>query len=313
MQELNREGSFPSPVYDGKIITSWTIGAAVQFLVFKPTPFLIITRPLFVNTLQDYVQWKQARGFDVHLVTAEWANTHVAGADIRVKIRNVIRHYRDTNCLEYTLLVGDSVDTLTPPDAPPPPPSLSETWNLPAGYYHRPSDYQFTTLYYSDATDKMDYSTNDPGWTGDYRVAVGVMPVRTSGDLANLLCKTTSASRTRRLSFVYSQDLYPANGAQRLAEFQSLAGSAASVTESVFGPGTPPADIYAALFAQPGAIVESGHGNLGVFVIGGTAIANADALRFQQINPLFVTESCYVQAYHLGECLDEAYLWMRPI
>ena len=307
LHELGREGSFPTPVHDGKIVTSCTVGTKSQFLVFKPTPFLIITRPLFVNTLREYMQWKSARGFDVHLVTAEWADAHAAGADVRARIRNVIRHYNSTIGLEYALLVGDSVDT-TPPDAPPPPPSLSEAWNLPAGYYHLPIGYQFTTLYYSDVTDKMDYVAGDPGWRGDYRVAVGVLPVRTSGDLMNLLHKTIAAQPTRRLSSVYSQVLYPTDGAQRLAELKGLAGAAATVTESVFGSSAPPADIYAALFAQPGAILESGHGNLGEFVIGGTSIVNADAQRFQQINPLFMTISCYVQSYHLGECLDEAYL-----
>jgi hypothetical protein len=315
MTRLNREGDYPSPIADAKIVTSYLSGRNRRFLVFCPPVFLIITRPLFVPSLRPYISWKNAQGFEVCLVTAEWINSHVPGGNIRLKIRNCIRHYVTVAGLKFALLIGDSVDVTT--GSMDEEPTLAEPWNLPAGYYQFFDGHQYTTLYYSDQTDRVEYSPPDDNyWSGEYLVAVGVMPVRTPAELANVLFKTMNVTRTRQASFVWSEDVYPRNGNQNVSEIQALAGSGISISSTVFGSSAPPSQIYTALFEQQGMILElghgfildSGHGSLGGFKIGNTFIYNTDGRRFQYINPLFIAMSCYNPAYNFGECLDEAYL-----
>jgi hypothetical protein len=45
----------------------------------------------------------------VYVVTAEWIEEHVAGTDVRVKIRNCIRQYYYNNGVKYAMLIGDSI------------------------------------------------------------------------------------------------------------------------------------------------------------------------------------------------------------
>jgi hypothetical protein len=75
----------------------------------EPEGFLIVTREMFVDSLDDYVQWKTSMGFDVHIVTAESINDNVEGEDLRFKIRNCLRNYYYTENVKYAVLIGDSI------------------------------------------------------------------------------------------------------------------------------------------------------------------------------------------------------------
>jgi hypothetical protein len=309
MKMLNRQGDYPSPLHDAKIVSSYQDGSVTEFMVFYPPVFLIITRPLFINSLPEYIGWKHAKGFEVCLVTAEWINANVPGADIRLKIRNCVRHYVKTAVLKFALLIGDSIDVTTDPAKEPPPPSLSEPWNLPAGYYQWDNiGIQYSSLYYSDLTDKIHYTGNETFWTGTYAVYIGILPVRGPVDLVNILTKTMTATTTKELSHICSGDLYTGDQPKWLPALKNIAGPAILMSEFVFDKNAPASDIYNALFGRKGVIIERGHGNLGLFIIGSTTITNVDAKKFQFINLLYITGSCIVQAYHLGECLDEAFL-----
>jgi hypothetical protein len=222
-EALNLQGNnHPSPVHDAKIVTSYRLNDTTWFFVFYPPLFLIITRPLFVGSLSEYINWKYAHGFEVCLITAEWIDAHEPGKDIMIKIRNCIRHYVRFTRLKFALMVGDS-EEITDALNEPPQPLLSQTWNLPAGYYHKMKGHEFTTIYYSDQTDNDDIG-NAPLFTGDYPVAIGVIPVRTTAELCNVLFKTMNAGLTKQFSMILSSATYLSPMPGIISEIESLAG-----------------------------------------------------------------------------------------
>lgn len=98
--------------------------------------YLIITRPLFLDSLVKFRKWKRTEGFKVFTVTAEEIETTYPGDGLRHKIRNCIRQLHKENGVQYVLMIGDSVnEPMLGQGEEPPPASLSEPWNLPAGYY----------------------------------------------------------------------------------------------------------------------------------------------------------------------------------
>jgi hypothetical protein len=322
---LNITGPYPAPNRDLKIVTGSRQGSNLKFYAFKPQGFLIITRPMFVNSLTEYIRFKESLAFEVYVVTGEWIQDYVAGSDVRLQIRNCLRNYYYLAGVKYALLIGDSVDIQEPYNPTtyqaPPPPTLSEAWNLPAGYYHWTLENfpTYSTLFYADLSNKLIYSENDfvPGYPGyyaflgDYKIYVGVIPARSTGDLECVLDKTINCKAANLLTFVYSFDCYSQFNYQEFLEIKSLAGAGVSMDLFVFQDAqdtTGKMDIYSALFEREGIIMEYGHGNLNQFVIGTTWITNADAARFKFITPLFGESSCYVQAYQSGDCLDEAFL-----
>lgn len=312
---LNRLGDYPRPQVDKKIVTSVGKGQAQEYYVFRPQGMVIVTRPMFVNDLASYILWKQSYGFEISVVTAEWIQEHVSGTNLRVKIRNAIRHYHHQAKVNYALLIGDSVDEPSAPDATvyqePPPPTLNEPWSLPAGYYRWEvwNNPQYASLYYADLNDKTFYPKNEFYWDGNYAISVGLMPVRTTQELQLILTKTMAYQLGKHMTFTHSWDLYNADVEQKYNALQALASAAQiSTSKNVFDQTASASAIYQQLFKRTGVIFESGHGNVGIFKIGNLVISKNDHDKFKYINPLMITSSCSVQAYHLGECLDEAFL-----
>ena len=70
--------------------------------------YLIVTRPLFEATLEDFISWKKGQGFKVGLVTADWISGSYSGIHFADKIKKFIKTVHDANGLKYVLLVGDS-------------------------------------------------------------------------------------------------------------------------------------------------------------------------------------------------------------
>ena len=288
----------------------------------KGEGFLIVARELYVNSLDEYVQWKESLGFDVTVVTAEWILDNVEGEDLRFKIRNCLRNYYYTENVRYAMLVGDSVNLDFDSEAEewqePPTPVLSESWNLPAGYYRWDcwNTPQFTSLFYSDLSDKLHYDESECHYDGDFNIYVGIVPVRTPSELQTILLKTILSPYYTYTNFTYvvSEDLYGPGTEENIELIKTLAGSDVSVDCFVFGADSSSEEIHEKLFESKGVMMENGHGNHGIFRIGETIISNVDAANFQFINPLFIAKSCLVQAYHMSDrgedvdCLDEAFL-----
>jgi len=303
---LNSPDGYPLPVRDGKLIAATRTPGGVQFHAFEPQGFLVITRPIFESALAEFVDWKSTRAFEVYLTTAEWIQATVPGGDLLLKMRNCIRKYHSDAAVRYAMLVGDSVD-IADPQAPPEP-VLSETWNLPVGYYSWDWGLQYTSLYYSDLTDKLVYPSNEHYWDGEYAICVGVVPVRAPDELQNVVAKTMRTSPMNHITFVYSSDLYMPESAAQFQAIKALAGNAVRVDQFVLGADASSQAVYSALFEQDGIVYEEGHGSMVEFNIGSTMIWRYDATRFEFINPLYVMSSCNTNDYFRGYSVDEAFL-----
>jgi hypothetical protein len=295
-------------------------------LIFHPTfaspqeGFLIITRQIFIDTLQPYIHWKEAKGFTVSVVTAEWIQQNIAGNDVRVKIRNCIRQHYYENNVKYVMLIGDSTDISTPGNETQPTPSLTEDWNLPAGYYWwnittndgYPLGAQYTSLYYSDLADKLSYSEAEFDYNGDYQIYVGIVPVRTPNELQSILSKTINYQVSSQATYVISNETNSPNYEALLSKILSLAQNhGISNSLHYFGSGSSSQEIFDKLFHQTGFVFEEAHGNLQLFKMADIYVRNENASEFKFINPLLITTSCITQAYQIGNCLDEAFL-MAP-
>jgi hypothetical protein len=302
----------------------------IQMLTFILTPavlhpafaaeskgFLIVTREMFVQTLEPFIQWKQFNGFNVNVVTAEWIDENIPGADVRIKIRNCLRQYHYDNSVEYVMLVGDSLDIIEPGNETQPTPLLTEDWNMPAGYYWwnlstsegTPFGAQYTSIYYSDLSDKLSYNETEFLYSGDYKIYIGVVPVRTINELQTYLSKTINYKVSSTATFMVSNDTSDSNYEEVLEEISSLMQTNnVSTSLYFFDDESSSNDIHETLFNREGFLYESGHGNLQILKMGDVYLTNDNASDFQFINPSLVTWSCVVQAYHIGESLDEAFI-----
>lgn len=288
------------------------------------TGFLIITRALFVDSLTQYIAWKQSRGFSVQVVTAEQVEATFQGADIRFKIRNCIRHYYKTEAVSYVLLIGDSPDLPYPEETQGPPlPSLTDPWSLPAGYYrfdalvnNQPITRSvFSTLFYADLADTHHFTEYKYG--GDYQIYVGLMPVRTPQQLQVILNKTMACQVADSLRFIYSEDFYdPIYANKTFQQIQLLTGGSVAMSQALFGTTAADSDAYAAVCNSKGIVVASGHGFMEPgnpnqtpgFRVGNTWLCSADGQQFSYLNSLYIAAACWGDAYQYGECVSEAWL-----
>lgn len=304
LARLNRGTELTSPASDQRLFTTTQIGDHFLGYLFHPKGLLVITRPLFIPALKAYIRWKEARGFEVFPVLGEWIDQTYSGINVRFKIQACIREYSSLRWVAYALLIGDSDDNQ------PALGNLTTPWNLPAGMYSYDNMPLYTTLFYGDFTNKTNYSGSEP-YAGQYNVPVGVIPAREISEVDNVLKKTMKATPADDLTMIYSHDIYNDNAKKVMKHIYQLAPDQINFQSYVFSSEidtTGKINIYDALFQRKGVIIENGHGNVGHFCIGSTTITNQDATRFRYKNPLFITLSCLVQSYHLGDCLAEAFL-----
>jgi len=159
---------------------------------------LVITRKMFLGTLQEYVSLRESEGYTVKIVTLEEIVNSTGGRDIPEKIRNYIynEYLSYGSRLKYVLLVGDSSGEGWPNG----PYNLSslEPWEIPTRYFYNPdgtesyshsgnytpSDWYYVAL---DTT----WDTNGNGIYGDRNdtvdwapdLAIGRLPFRTVDEL----------------------------------------------------------------------------------------------------------------------------------
>lgn len=197
------------------------------------------------------------------------------------------------------MLIGDSVDISARVNETQPPPSLSEAWNLPAGYcwwnclVNNGSQLgvKYTSLYYSGLLDKAEYNATEYYHTGDYRRYGGVVPVRTPTELQTILSKTINYHVSSRATFLISNDTPSPDYVARLAEIRALGGTNISTNIYFFSTDSSGQEFHERIFNREGFLFEEAHGNLQLFKMGNTYITNNNASDFQFINPLLITFS----------------------
>ena len=206
---LNGPAGLPDPIIDAKRISSFPFRGIEEYWMFVPTGLLVVTRPLFEQEFAEYARFKHARGLETTVVTADWIATHISGSDLRDRIRNCLRRFLAEGGVRFAMLVGDSKDLVQ--SEYPPTATLSEKWNLPAGYYvDMRDDYpMYTTLYWADLTDQIEYSGTgaDNDWHGTYSIAVGELPVRSKAELNRVLYKSRTYLPARASHWIGSFDL----------------------------------------------------------------------------------------------------------
>jgi len=186
----------------------------VPIATLSPAPdppvvgYLIITRGMFLPSLENFKKWKEDLGYSTTILTVEDNILgHYGGRDIPEKIRACILDYYENHGVRWVLLVGDA----DPADGPPPGGSpnyqLDNEWEVPIRYVWNPDnagdtastglsdDWTPTDLYYAGLDGDWDnYSAENrfrfPDWTAE--VYVGRWPVRTVQELLAIANKTVN-------------------------------------------------------------------------------------------------------------------------
>lgn len=160
------------------------------------TSYLIITRPMFVDGLSDFVQAKTAQGQSVSVVTVEKIMAQYPGRDIPEQMRDYLIDVKAQSArAQYLLLVGSPADTdfglrsVT---------ELSQPWEVPIRYVDYVAEYEGPKLLIP--TDQYFASLN-PNWNLDNSdwilnfnfqpdLYVGRVPIKSETDLENWVHKT---------------------------------------------------------------------------------------------------------------------------
>lgn len=115
-------------VVNRDILPHWNIELDVDVM------YLIITREMFLDELQPFVELKEnLHGEPVLVITVDWIVDHWPGRDVPEKIRNYIRHVYEEHGIWYVLLFGDAdpTDLWTNYE-------LDHDWEVPTRYVYNP-------------------------------------------------------------------------------------------------------------------------------------------------------------------------------
>lgn len=160
------------------------------------TSYLIITRPMFVDGLSDFIQAKTTQGENVTVMTVEEIMTNYEGRDVPEQIRNYLIDVKvGSPRAQYLLLVGSPTETnfglqtVT---------ELSKPWEIPIRYVDYVADYNHpkqlipTDQYYASLNNNWDINSTDWILNFNFRadLYVGRVPVKSVSDLDNWMTKT---------------------------------------------------------------------------------------------------------------------------
>lgn len=179
--------------------------------------FLIITRPMFVKKdLNTFITWKNSKGFNVGLMTADFIAENYAGENLGIKIRNAIQSMKDSNGVAFVLLIGDTgpINTLEGEDNYGEALILSSysltiPWNVPTMYYDRfgtdktaliPSDLPYTNTYSWITPPIVNPTSYELNFVA--RLYLGRWPLRTTEELKKVIQKTMSAPLIQKLRLI---------------------------------------------------------------------------------------------------------------
>lgn len=335
----------PRPIIDGKLVVPVGAGGSYVYAVFEPQGLLVVTRDMFVPTLLDYsldsyrwVDWKLDMGFETYVLSADWIDVqdYLSDRDILYKVRGWVQLYRTDRNVRFAMLVGDATNEPFPyappnclaPDGsyagscswPRDPPALSQDWNLPAGY-HRWHNYegrpQYTTFYLADEVYRPDnlYIEGLYNYDGSYVVNVGVVPVRTTGGLSNVLAKSMLSRPVTAYFDYYASDSFTKDLSDvitaRIAAIGAAASPPVTVDLRVFDDSDSEEDIVAAYVATPATVIHgTAHGYVSGFDANGfgAVVALINIPSYTSVVPAYIASHCIVQAYMLGNSFNEELL-----
>ncbi len=190
--------------------------------------YLIVTRPLFIEALTPFVNWKTTQGYRVGVVTVDWLNTRFAGRHLAERMKTGMHTLRRATGLRYVLLVGDTEvrigdfsvrNVLQSYDLPAP-------WNVPTGFYTRKDSSR------DEATVTDTYFVEDRDWDpqntgrnplplqetnvlgeGRFEAAffLGRWTVRRPAEIAPIMAKTQAVAPVSQILFTSDRTL--SNGA----------------------------------------------------------------------------------------------------
>ncbi|MFN2232442.1 MAG: C25 family cysteine peptidase [Anaerolineae bacterium] len=186
--------------------------------------YLVVTRPLFVEALTPFINWKSDQGYRVGVVTVDWLAGTYSGRHLAEQMKVGMHDLRQKAAgggTLYVLLVGDtqvayddfSIHAMMASY------DLSIDWNVPTGFYRRIYNDPPDTILPSDAYYVEDRDW-DPGNTGlnpvpdqslgqgrfDATLYLGRWSVRDPSEIAPIFAKTRDASPADRILFATDEE-----------------------------------------------------------------------------------------------------------
>ncbi len=300
--------------------------------------YLIVTRPLFVEALAPFINWKTANGFRVGLVTVEWLDASFEGRHMAERIKTGMHALRKSAGVVYVLLVGDTAIRDWEFDVQYTLASykLSPDWNVPTGFYRRIETDPARDVLPSDAyfVEDKDWDPQNTGLnpigdqssgqgTFEATLFLGRWMVRSPEQIGPIFNKTKAVVPASSIFFSADNTLsdgvnapcqsgFPPPRYQYFSCYLDMEVSARQnifedhtpwlATESMFTDISDPGEVSAfreKFFNFEGVVVFSYHGEIDCWVLEKDVCTGIEATDFKTVFPLLVTQSCTISAFYV--------------
>lgn len=187
--------------------------------------FVIITRPMFVNTSYDFAEWKKERfNFSTGILTLEYIVKNYEGEDMSKQIQNAIHQTRLTSGPKFFLIVGDAFVPVSKYSEFKHMYTLEKPWNIPTNFVYNNNYPEYTDLIYADADNWPTESDGhihiyQPDKTGTeifkfnaalrFEAYVGRWPVRNNSELKTVIEKNKKLKPTTKILILKDSTLQP--------------------------------------------------------------------------------------------------------
>lgn len=302
--------------------------------------YLIVTRPLFLDALITFVNWKADNNFSVGVVTVDWLADNFQGRHLAEQVKAGIHHLRREAGIGgslYVLLVGDTEIELQNFNVSAVMASynLSQPWNVPTGFYRRihtdpPNEVLPSDAYYVEDRDWDPQNTGlnpvpeESGqgkWVND--IFIGRWSVRTPDEVARITQKTLAVRPTTKIlfaedkeSYTPSRCIYPPNSYTGERAYAACYLNSEEIRNRVLGQYAPwiqmetlfvdPQDnaqvdaFEAKLFNYDGAVSTVFHGNYDCLYVRKGNCWQINEMPFKSTFSLFDSSSCSIGAFYAG-------------
>ena len=186
--------------------------------------YVIITRPLFLEEIQNFIEWKTNQGFKVGVLTVDYIDSIRTKSNPTENVREIIKDYSTSHSTDYFLLIGDT--TVGKQESPESMYDLELKWNVPSGnlcntYDDKEGqkcadDWQATDLYFADF-DNEPWKKIDGGYYGgnqtvngiefsdfpslEFETIVGRIPIREPEEFENIFYKMKNYPSVKAFDF----------------------------------------------------------------------------------------------------------------